>query len=150
MKLNYIIIPLIVFLTAFLGSFFTERGMSWYETLELPSFTPPGFVISIVWTVIFFLSLISALLFWNKAKKRKRIALLFLLNAFLNLLWSFVFFNQHLIFLSILEMILLNITTLLLIYLLIPVSKLASALLVPYFLWVGFATYLAYSIHLLN
>jgi len=150
MKLNYIIIPLIVFLTAFIGSFFTERGMMWYETLELPSFTPPGFVISIAWTIIFFLCLISGLIFWNKGKKRKRIALLFLLNALLNILWSFIFFNQHLIFLSIIEMILLNITTLLLIYRLIPVSRVASALLLPYFLWVGFATYLAYSIYLLN
>ena len=65
MKLNYIIIPLIAFLTATIGSFFTGTGMDWYETINLPEWTPPGYIIGIVWTIIFVLTAVSALFVWK-------------------------------------------------------------------------------------
>lgn len=153
MKPNYIIIPLITVLVSFIGNLFTDSGMDWYRTLELPSFTPPGSVIGMVWTIIFILSTISALIVWNKINHNKLfwlIIFLFLLNAFFNIFWSFLFFNQYLIGLSLIEMNVLNLTTILLIIVIWSKSKLASGLLVPYFTWVTFATYLAYSIWLLN
>jgi len=100
MKPNYIIIPVITILTAAIGSWLTSGGMNWYKTVNFPSWTPPGSVIGLVWTVIFILSAISALMVWNQAAHDNRlwwIAAIFIANAVLNILWSYLFFNRHLI-----------------------------------------------------
>lgn len=150
MKLNYIIIPLIVFLVAVIGSYFTGTGMDWYETINLPSWTPPGFIIGAVWTVIFILSAFSALIVWNKPERNWLIVLVFLINAGLNVFWSFLFFNQHLIGAAFSEAVLLDITVFILIFTIWPVSKLASLLLVPYALWTTFASFLTLFVWLIN
>lgn len=153
MKINYFTIPLITIIVAFLGSWLTSGGMKWYKTLNLPKIAPPGSFIGTVWTIIYILSTISALIFWNKARANPRfnfIATIFIVNAILNVFWSFIFFNQHLILASIIEMIILDLTVIVLIFLLYPLSKLASILLLPYATWVAFATYLAYQILVLN
>lgn len=153
--LPYIISIVAVFLLSFLGSIITDYGMPWYDGINLPGFTPEGSVIGMIWSIIFILILISVLLFLknNKEKKELRFNLivsLFIANAVLNILWSALFFAWNLLFLSIIEMIVLNLTTLLLIVFLWKNNKVSSILLWPYFLWVAFATYLAYSIYLLN
>lgn len=154
MKPNYIIIPIVTFFTAFVGSMLTSGDMAWYQTLKLPAMAPPGFAIGIVWTVIFILSAISALIVWNNMlhvdPKFPSIAILFLFNALLNIFWSFLFFNQHLIGFSIIEMVVLEATVIGLIVMIWPLSKWASTLLIPYAVWVVVATYLAYNIWILN
>ncbi|MFA5022470.1 MAG: TspO/MBR family protein [Patescibacteria group bacterium] len=152
MKINYIIIPLLTLVTAVLGSIFTSQGMIWYKTLDLPNFTPSGSVIGLVWTVIFTLAAISALLVWNQKTNNRHwlILVFFLFNAALNILWSYLFFEKHLINLAIWEAWLLEVSVLVLVFLTWPISKVASALLWPYAIWVMFATYLTYSVWLLN
>lgn len=153
MKKNYFFIPLIMIIVSALGSLITSNNMDWYNALAVPSFTPPGSVIGAVWTVIFILATISALLVWNSAERNKVfkwIVALFILNAVLNVLWSYIFFGQQMVLFSIIEMILLNITVIVLIILIWPISKLASSLLIPYAVWVTFATFLAYQIFILN
>ena len=99
-KLNFIIIPLITVIVSVSGSWATDAGMGWYDTLNLPSVTPPGYVIGIIWSIIFILTTISALVVWNKPQKgflgfkKKRddkfwwIIGIFIANAFLNFFWS--------------------------------------------------------------
>ena len=152
-SLSYVIISGITALVAFLGSVITSRGLSWYETLKLPSFTPSGGVIGAAWTVIFILTALSAIVFWNRAFRNARFLLiitLFLINALLNILWSYLFFGIHVIGAALLEMIILWLTTLVLIILIRPTSRLASTLLFPYLIWVAFAAYLTYTILTLN
>lgn len=153
LKTNYLVIPLFVLAIAWLGSFLTSRGMVWYQTLTLPVWTPSGGVIGAAWTIIFILSALAALIFWHKSphnKQFREIAWLFVLNGVLNVFWSFVFFDQRLIGASILEMLALELTVIALIAIIWRTSKLASALLAPYALWVAFATYLAYAVWQLN
>jgi benzodiazapine receptor len=153
MKPNYVVIPLVTILTSVIGSQFTRGGMDWYRTIALPPWTPPGSVIGTVWTIIFVLATAAALIFWNgtpQARHLNVIVGLFLCNAALNVLWSYLFFARHLIGEAIIEMIALNLTTLLLILLLWRASKLASILLAPYFLWVCFAMHLASRILVMN
>lgn len=151
-KTNYIVIFSITIIVAVVGSWLTAMGMGWYNNLNLPSIAPAGSFIGLVWTVIFILSTASAILFWNspRGKDFKIIIGLFILNAFLNVLWSFLFFALHLFWWAIAEMILLNLVNLLLIALLWKYNRKSAILLVPYFLWVSFATYLAYSVASLN
>jgi len=155
MKLNYIIIPLITLGVAGLGSWLTSSGMDWYEAINLPGWTPAGGVIGTAWTIIFILATISALLVWNKKDKgsdirRRWIVVLFLVNAFLNVFWSYLFFNQHLIGPAVWEAGLLGLSVLVLIILIWPLYRWAAILLMPYLGWVCFATYLTYAVWWLN
>lgn len=153
LKPNYFIIPLITAAVAFFGSFITAKGMDWYGLLKLPSITPAGGLISAAWTIIFILATISALIFYNRAYRNLRFILvisLFLINAGLNVLWSYLFFGLHLVAASILEMLFLEATVIALIVLIRHSSRLAAILLYPYALWVAFVTYLAWQILLLN
>jgi benzodiazapine receptor len=154
MKPNYIIIPLITVLVSVTGSYFTSSSLeNWYQTINLPSWTPPGSVIGLVWTTIFILSTISALLVWNKLPHDRRfnqIIGLFLVNAVLNVGWSYLFFGQHLIGAAVIESGLLGLSVIGLIFLIWPLLRKAAILLVPYALWVSFATYLTYSVWLIN
>jgi len=154
LKINYLVIPISVFLVSFLGGLVTGNNMDWYRTLSLPPIAPPGGFIGLVWTIIFILSAVSLLAFWNREKDQQTktaLAGLFVINGLFNIFWSVVFFGWHLIGWSIAEMIVLNLFNLIIIIWLWQKNhKFSSILLWPYFAWVGFATYLAYSIWSLN
>lgn len=152
MKLNYIIIPLITFLTALAGSLLTSRAMDWYKTINKPSWTPPGSLIGAVWTALFILGAISAMIVWNSSLRSEQvgrfkwIVAVFILNAILNVLWSWLFFNQHMLGPAIFEAGLLGASVVVLVILIWPGSALAASLLIPYAAWVLFATFLTYKI----
>ena len=74
----------------------------------------------------------------------------FLINAILNVLWSYLFFVSHQIEIAIYETAVLELTLFFLIFESRKISKVASLLLVPYFVWVGFAIYLAHQFMILN
>ena len=153
MKWNYIIIPLAVIAVSLIGGRFTSAGMAWYKTIRLPGFTPAGFVIGIVWTVIFTLCAVCLLLLWNKGLSGNRvwvIVALFTVNGLLNILWSYLFFTRHAIGWAVAEAALLDATVIILIILIWPLSRLAAALLIPYAAWTAFAAYLTYSVWRLN
>lgn len=151
-KANHVAISAITVFVAGFGSWLTSGGMDWYDTLTLPMIAPDGAFIGSAWTIIFFLSTISAILFWNTERKKnfELIAGLFLANAFLNVFWSFLFFTAHFLFWPIVEMIILNLTNVALVYFLWHYKRTSAYLLMPYFIWVSFATYLAYLIYSLN
>ena len=153
MKPNYLLIPLATIITALGGSWITSAGMSWYRQIHLPAWTPAGSLIGAVWTILFVLATISALLIYNlipKGKKRRQIMWAFLINAILNACWSALFFGWHSLTLAIIEAAVLALSVLALIILTWPRSKAAAVMLMPYFAWVCFATYLTYSVWSLN
>lgn len=153
MRLNYVIIPLIAVAVAMTGGWLTSGGMDWYKTIKLPTWTPSGSFIGLVWTIIFILSAIAALIVWNQTPHNYRfwwIIGLFLLNAVLNVFWSYLFFNQHQISPATFEAALLGLNVIMLIIFIWPVAYRAALLLVPYAAWVIFATYLNYLIWILN
>lgn len=156
LKVNYLVTPLGVLCVSLIGGYFTGGGMTWYDTINLPSFAPPGSVIAVIWSIIFILSAISILLFSNSSKTDRKslffyiIISLFVLNGVLNVFWTVLFFSWHLVFWSVIEMLFLNLVNLILILMLWKEHKASAILLLPYFIWVAFATYLTYSIYLLN
>jgi len=154
MKLNYLLIPLVTLAVAVGGSVLTSAGVSgWYKTIKLPAWTPPGSVIGLVWTAIFALTAAAAFLVWNGSGAKPRlglIAVVFLLNAALNVLWSLLFFRLHFMFAAGWEAALLDLTVIALIVLCWPISRLAAVLLMPYAGWAAFATYLTFTVWNLN
>jgi benzodiazapine receptor len=155
MKLNYILIPLITLMVGFAGNALTDTGLKkWYKALKLPSIIPPGPEIGIIWSLIFILSATSALVVWNSPKALPEdllfIGIMFMINALMNVFWSFLFFYMHMLSLAAIESAGLALTVLALIFYISPISTIAAVLLIPYFLWACFATFLTFRIWQLN
>lgn len=153
LKINYFVIPAIAAVTASLGSRLTNLGKAWYDSIKVPDFTPPGYVIGIVWTILFILATIAGIIFWNRTKRDetfKVITVVFVVNAVLNVLWSYLFFFKHFIYLAVWESGVLGLSVLAIIILVWNKNKSVAFLLLPYLLWVGFATFLTYRVFLLQ
>ncbi len=146
-----IAIPQAVGLTAAVA---TAAGVSdWYPGLVKPWFTPPSGVFGPAWTLLYLLMGIALWLVWREAgtDDRARPALLaFAVQLALNALWSVLFFGLRSPGLAFAEILVLWGAITLTIVFFRRVSPLAAALLVPYWLWVGFATLLNGSIWILN
>lgn len=141
--------------TAMAGSSFTMVGMNsgWYEQIVRPEWTPPGAFIGVVWTVIYILTAISSIFFFRKEhekRQRKILAFAYFLNATLNVLWSYIFFVQHWLWLAGVEAFVLGCSVLFIIFLLRKKEKNISYLLYPYAAWVFFATFLTFTIAWMN
>ena len=161
----------------FIGSIFTmPRIEIWYASINKPSFTPPGWFIGAVWTILFFLMGISLYLVWDKgwkpkiSKKDERMkywnrfseklwkgtwreenaVLIFILQLILNILWSVLFFGLKSPGLAFFELLMLWWAILYTIANFYRISKLASYLLIPYILWVSFAGFLNFVIWRMN
>lgn len=124
---------------------------TWYVYLEKPSWNPPNWLFGPVWTVLYILIGISAGLVWKSENPLKRKALIvFSIQFLLNLLWSFLFFNLHFIGFAFFEIILMLLFIIFNIYWFNKVNKIAAILLIPYLIWVAFATFLNGTIWFLN
>ena len=136
-----------------LGSILTIPSINtWYQALNKPSFSPPNWIFGPVWTTLYFLMGVAIFLILDKkiTRAKNNILILFSLQLFLNFLWSNIFFGLHLPLWAFIEIIFLWINILLLVILFWKYSKPASILLVPYLLWVSFASLLNLSIVILN
>lgn len=153
MKIADVLIILGVIAVSVIGSAVTSSGLEWYETINLPNFTPPGSVIGTVWTVLFILVAIAAIHAWRripKGRERQDFFAALIVNGILNVGWSVVFFGAHLIGFAIVEALLLAASVCLLLYYAWKYDRLAFVLFVPYLAWVIFATYLTFEIWRVN
>jgi len=126
---------------------------TWYAGLVKPSFTPPNWIFGPVWITLYALMGIAAFRVSRVEKNKRKVKAalgLFIVQLFLNFLWSFVFFGWHAIPASFIIISLLWIFLLLLIVQFEKLDKPAGLLLIPYVLWVSFAAVLNYAIWILN
>jgi len=136
-----------------LGSVFTSNSVSsWYPTLVKPSFNPPNWIFGPVWTLLFILMGVSFYLVWNKSfgKEPKKLVGIYALQLVLNLLWSVFFFGWQNPALALGEIGVLWVAIAVNAFWFHRVSRLAGNLLIPYLLWVSFATVLNSAIVILN
>lgn len=126
---------------------------SWYNFLNKPSFSPPNWVFGPVWTTLYFMMGVAAFLIWKKSFKKKPVTealTYFLIQLFLNFIWSFLFFGLRSPLLGLIDIIVLWVFILVTMIKFFKLSKPAAYLLVPYLLWVSFATVLNLFIVILN
>lgn len=145
-----IIIPLVA---GFLGSFFTGPAVkTWYLIINKPTWNPPSWVFAPVWTTLFIMMGIALYLVWSaKMSNKVRWALkMFSAQLVLNILWSVFFFGMQNFWMAFGEIIILWIAIALTIVDFSKVNKKAAWLLVPYIMWVSFASYLNFTIASLN
>ena len=158
-------IPTVAITVALLGGIFTEFGMQWYKNdLVLPAFVPPDWLFPIVWTVLYIMIAGAAYIVWHDGPKKvlhifstheakveyRLLQWAFVWNAFLNVLWTLLFFTLQWVALAAVEIVLLEISIIMMIAFSWRISKVAVMLLIPYAAWVLFATYLTMRIAFLN
>ena len=141
----------------------SDGVMNWFQTIEKPFFNPPSWLFAPVWTVLYFLMGLAAALVWHKGTADGELSLfkmresnvrnaLFLFNTqlLLNFFWSFIFFKYQMLFLAFIEIItLLGFIVLTTVHF-YRIYKPAGWMMLPYILWVSFASVLNFSLWWLN
>jgi translocator protein len=126
---------------------------SWYVFLEKPFFSPPNWLFGPVWTLLYFLMGVSIYLIWKQGLQKakvKQAVILFVIQLALNFAWSFLFFGLRSPVLGLIDILVLLVFIVATMKNFYHLSKTAFYLLVPYLLWVSFATLLNASIATLN
>lgn len=151
----------VVALLVFLGICFAVAGLGstvtmpategWYRTLEKPSWIPPSWVFGPVWSLLYLMMAVAAWLVWRKAGTTPPLPLaLFFVQLALNLEWSFLFFGAKRPDLAFIDIVLLWLAIAATIWAFSRVSTVAAWLMVPYILWVSFASALNFTIWQMN
>lgn len=127
---------------------------TWYPTLVKPSFNPPNWIFAPVWSMLYVMMGVAAGLVWSKIESDKeavkKALVVFAIQLALNALWSYLFFGLHNPLLAGLEIIILWLMIYETYIQFAKINKMAGFLLIPYLLWVSFATVLNGSIWWLN
>jgi benzodiazapine receptor len=137
-----------------IGSVFTTPNIpTWYAALEKPFFTPPNWLFAPAWITLYVLMAVAAFLVWRKGlgEEGVRCALIvFLVQLVLNALWSVVFFGLHSTLWGMVVILALWVAILVTIIKFFRLSVAASSLMLPYILWVSFASALNIAVWVLN
>ncbi|RCH54056.1 tryptophan-rich sensory protein [Mucilaginibacter hurinus] len=145
-----IAIPVAIGITA---SYFTDSDSAWYLALKKPSFNPPGWLFAPVWTSLYIMMGVASYLVWQNRENREpyfKARSLYVMQLILNFSWSFIFFQAHNVLGALVIIVLLWVLIVACIFSFKKLSTAAAWLMVPYILWVSFATVLNYSILRLN
>jgi tryptophan-rich sensory protein len=143
------------FVFAFAGSTFTPvPGSEWYyHVLNKPSWNPPDWLFPPAWSLLFLLMGIALYLVVQQSSEKTNIRgalIVFGVQLLLNLGWSASFFGLHSPLIALVVIVLLWLAILLTILKFKAVSPLSGYLLIPYLLWVTFASVLNFTIWRLN
>ncbi len=136
------------------GGLFTAPAIpEWYASLAKPSFNPPNWVFGPVWTVLYLLMALSLYLVWKQAPghpQAGRAVALFFVQLALNVVWSLLFFGLRSPGAAFAEVLVLLAAITAAAVASRPVSRAASYLYAPYFVWVAFAAALNFFLWRLN
>jgi tryptophan-rich sensory protein len=137
-----------------IGSVFTTPSIpTWYAALEKPFFTPPNWLFAPAWITLYLLMAVAAFLIWRRGLGEEGVncaLTVFLVQLVLNALWSMVFFGLQSPLYGMVVIIALWIAILLTIIKFFKLSVAAGSLMLPYILWVSFASALNIAIWVLN
>ena len=131
----------------------TSSITGWYTTITKPSFNPPNWIFGPAWTLLYILMGIAFAMIWNAGTEKKEVKKamkLFGLQLILNLIWSFLFFTMQNPAIAFIDIVILLIAINSTIRHFSAINKTAAYLLIPYLLWVSFATLLNGNIWYLN
>lgn len=124
-----------------IGSWLMNNGprTEWYTSLNQAPWTPPGWVFGVAWTTIMLCFSIYMAYLYLKMPTSK-IKILFLIQFVLNVIWNYVFFNQHLVTIGLIIIMGLTIVVGSFLFSFKNELKTKTLLIVPYFIWLCIAT----------
>jgi len=124
----------------------------WYATLNRPPLTPPNWVFSPVWTVLYITIAISIFSYYRSSSKSHVgwTSAVLIVHLMTNFLWTYLFFHLRSPAMALIDIVVMDISLFVLICWFWKASVFAGAIFIPYFVWVLFATYLNYGFYMLN
>ncbi len=138
------------FAVAAIGGLTTAQSLAdWYPTLRQPSWQPPSWLFGPVWTVLYAMMAVAAWLVWQKGDSKTAMFLFFGQLA-LNLAWPILFFGAHSPGLALMNIGMLWLAIAATIFAFAMKSRTAAFMMVPYIMWVSFASALNAAIWMLN
>ncbi len=141
----------VAFLAAAIGAVASVRAADFYQQLVRPEWAPPSNVFGPVWSVLYLMMGVASWLMWRTRDSRSPAALrLYVVQLAANALWSWLFFawrQGQWAFVEILVLWVLIVATVISFW---RIRTLAGVLLLPYLLWVTFASVLAYNVWRMN
>ena len=151
----FVIAMVISFLPGIFGVFFTPHGDSnlWYNGLIKSGLTPPGWVFSVAWTILYILLGVALYLVIRVTRRgvNKMLAYaLFAAQMVLNGLWSYMFLGAHLPAFALVILLALFVVSIWMARVFDSIDQWAGYLVIPYILWMMFAFYLNAYIILMN
>jgi benzodiazapine receptor len=151
--LKFIFSIIICQLAGITGSLFTQNSLGWYYTLNKPFLRPPDWLFAPVWITLYAIMGISLYLVWKKGfsqNNSKYAIILFFVQLVFNAMWSVIFFGERSILGGLVVILVLWILIFLTIFAFSRVNLSSAYLLVPYLIWVSYASILNFSIWRLN
>jgi len=126
----------------------------WYDTLNRPAWTPPPWVFGPVWTVLYLLMGVASWRVWERHgfgdRGARRALVFYLVHLIFNAAWTFLFFGLHMLTAAAIEIVILWAMIVALIVMFRKLDRIASALLLPYLLWVTYAVTLSIGFAVMN
>jgi tryptophan-rich sensory protein len=125
---------------------------AWYQQLTRPYLTPPNWVFGPAWTILYIMIAIAIIVYYQASGKQHVLLTTIILAVHLiaNFSWTPLFFGAQNPLLALLDILVLDVTLVVLIFLFWKASTIAAVLLIPYLFWVSFATYLNAGFYWLN
>ncbi|MCD8164828.1 MAG: tryptophan-rich sensory protein [Bacteroides sp.] len=150
--LIYLLPVLLCFAVGFIAAGLqTDSLENWYPYLNKPSLTPPDWVFPVAWSFLYLcMGLSLGLILDRKRTMQDYLPHLFIVQLFLNFIWSVLFFYFHSPFWALINIVALEIVLVVYAMRSYRVSLWSSILFIPYIIWIAFATYLNFYIFIHN
>lgn len=134
--------------TAMLGAWASLDAATFYARLDRPFWAPPAWLFGPAWTVLYLLMALAAWLVWrtHRWEGAASAMVLFVVQLAVNASWSWFFFAWRLGFWAFFDAVALWLLVGATLFAFWSRHRLAGLMLVPYWLWVSFATALTWSV----
>lgn len=144
----------IVLGVSWLSSLPVQENFVWYESLAKPALNPPSWVFGVIWPVLYVLMTVSAWHVWRLQEGRQdeveEALALFVFQLVANFFWPLFFFGMQSTWLGLMWIGLVWMLVSLTCVFFASISRFSALLLLPYWLWVSFASYISYGLWSLN
>lgn len=135
---------------SFLIGIISRGDRDWYQELLKSTLTPPGYVFSIIWPILYIFLAIIGYILWPNTNRNKVLFTLFWIQMILNWVWSPIFFIYQFIEVALLILFLVVMLNGMILYKSRDIDIRIFYLNIPYFIWISFALYLNSVLFILN
>lgn len=131
-----------------IGSVTKAEVNTWYSTLIRSPLSPPNYIFPIAWTILYTIIAICGWIIWHTSSFSGLLLIknVYLIQLLLNWSWTPLFFSYHLTGYSLVNLLVMDIAVAMIMYLAHARIKAVSLLMIPYLLWILFATHLNFYI----
>lgn len=142
-KFLKVFVPLIICIVV--SSIFVFVGLNNFKSLNKPMFSPPSFVFSIVWSIIYLI-----FYFTMKNNNDSKTYILYIITLILHVIWNLTFFTLHFYIIALIVLLIIYIEGFVFVYNISKNNKKIYYIYLIYIIWLLIALYLNFGIVLLN